>query len=244
MINYRNAFLLTIAAFSLLFCQIHSVDAATPTFSGLWNTNLGELQIEIAGNRLTGVFPISSRKIEGTVAGAKSTGTWSEPPTFRPPSDAGRFDVVLTADGKQFAGKIYDSNGREAGIIEAERPVEPGVALSGTWSTSVGDVALKRDGTQFSGFHYGLQAVISGSVETSGKIAFSVIKQGKVMAKVVGSFVGSGRMFKGWWSEPPTFLPPDEAGRVIFEFSPDGSFNGTIYNGQDKAGLAISGKRK
>jgi hypothetical protein len=242
--NYGCIILLAAMVVCLLLGQTQSAFAAQPTFSGLWNTNMGELQIEIAGNKLTGVFPLTSRKIEGSVVGMKSGGTWSEPPSFKPPNDAGRFEVLLAADGKKFTGKIFDSSGKEAGIIEAQRPVEPDVALSGTWSTSVGDVALKREGTQFSGFHYGLQAVISGSIEANGKIAFSVIKQGKVMAKVIGSFVGNGRTFKGWWNEPPTYSPPDEAGRVVFEFLPEGSFNGTIYNGQDKAGLVINGNRK
>ena len=219
--------------------------AATPTFSGLWNTNMGELQIEIAGNKLTGFFPISSRKIEGVVVGQKCGGVWSEPPTYRAPNDAGRVEVTLSNDGKQFVGKVFDSSGKETGIIEAERPVsEPGVALSGTWATTVGDVSLKRVGTQLSGVHYGLQAVISGSIDANGKIAFSLLKEGKILAKVVGSFVGSGRTFKGWWSEPPTHTPPNEAGRVICEFLPDGSFSGVIYNGQDKVGVTLSGKRK
>ena len=219
--------------------------AATPSFSGLWNTNMGELQIQVAGNKLTGLFPISSRKIEGVVVGLKSGGTWSEPPTHRPPNDAGRFEANLSTDGKQFMGRVYDSNGKATGIIEAERPVvEPGVSLSGKWATTVGDVVLKKVGTQLSGFHYGLQAVISGSVSTNGKIEFSVAKEGKVLAKVVGSFVGNGRTFKGWWSEPPSFTPPDEAGRVIIDFAPDGSFSGVIYNGQDKVGLTLSGKGK
>ncbi len=218
--------------------------AATPTFSGIWNTDMGELRIEVAGNKLTGLFPLSSRKLDGVVVGLKSGGTWSEPPTYRPPHDLGRFEVTLANDGKQFTGKIFDSSGKVVGGITGERPVEPAIALSGSWTSSVGDIALKRNGSQLGGYHYGLQAAISGSIDSNGKIAFSVIKEGKILAKIVGSFVGNGNVFKGWWSEPPSHMPPDEAGRVVFEFSGDGSFLGTIYNGQDKVGITLSGKRK
>lgn len=232
--------LLTLVVWSA--CQMGY--AATPTFSGLWNTDQGELRIEVAGNRLTGLFPLSSRKLEGVVIGMKSGGAWSEPPTYRAPHDLGKFEATLSSDGMQFAGKIYDSNGKVVGAISGERPVSPTIALSGKWSTSVGDVALKRTGTQLGGFHYGLQAAISGSIDSNGKIAFSVIKEGKTLAKIVGSFVGEGKVFKGWWSEPPSHMPPNEAGRVIFQFAADGSFSGTIYNGQDKIGLILSGKQK
>ena len=223
-------------------CQVGYT--ATPTFSGIWNTDMGELRIEVAGNKLTGFFPLSSRKLEGVVVGLKSAGTWSEPPSYRPPHDLGRFEVALANDGKQFVGKIYDSSGKPVGGINGERPVDPAMPLSGSWTTSVGDIALKRNGSQLGGYHYGLQAAISGSIDSNGKIAFSVIKEGKMLAKIVGSFVGSGNVFKGWWSEPPSHMPPNEAGRVVFEFSRDGSFSGTIYNGQDKVGLTLSGKLK
>ena len=231
-----------LAVFLWTPCQVGY--AAAPTFSGIWNTDMGELRIDVVGNKLTGFFPLSSRKLEGVVVGLKSGGTWSEPPTYRPPHDLGRFEVVLMNDGKQFSGRVYDSNGKTVGAINGERPVEPTIALSGTWTTSIGEIALKRNGSQLGGFHYGLQAVISGSIDPNGKIGFSVIKEGKILAKIVGSFVGNGLIFKGWWSEPPSHMPPDEAGRVIFEFSGDGSFGGTIYNGQDKVGVTLSGKRK
>jgi hypothetical protein len=235
---------IVLLALALLWIPCYDGYAATPSFSGLWNTDQGELRIDVAGNRLTGLFPLSSRKLEGTVAGLRSSGTWREPPTYSPPHSLGKFEVALAGDGMRFTGKIFDSAGKLVGEINGERPVNPAIALSGTWSTNVGDVRLMRTGTQLSGFHYGLQAVISGSVDPSGKISFSVLKEKQTIAKIVGSFVGTGRVFKGWWSEPPSYAPPDEAGRVVFEFAADGAFTGTVYNGQDKVGVTLSGKRK
>lgn len=231
-------------ALVLLWVPCHGGYAASPTFSGLWNTDQGELRIEVAGNRLTGLFPLSSRKLDGIVTGMRSSGTWREPPTYGPPHSLGKFEVTLSGDGMQFTGRIFDSAGKLVGGISGERPVNPSISLSGTWATNVGDVRLMHSGTQLGGFHYGLQAAISGSVDPSGKISFSVLKEKQTVAKIVGSFVGNGRVFKGWWREPPSYAPPDEAGRVVFEFAADGSFAGTIYNGQDKVGLTLSGKRK
>jgi hypothetical protein len=56
------------------------------------------------GSRVTGTYAHDNGKIEGTAAGPKLTGRWSEAPTYAGPRDAGPVELTMSADGKTFTG--------------------------------------------------------------------------------------------------------------------------------------------
>ncbi len=81
-------------------------------WSGTWQTPWGKMVIVQNGNSITGTYEHDKGKITGTVNGNKITGNWSEAASYKPPSDAGDFEFVISADGKSFTGRWrYGNNG-------------------------------------------------------------------------------------------------------------------------------------
>lgn len=75
------------------------------SFNGTWKTNWGTMKIRQGGFAVSAVYTHDKGKITGTVEGNVMTGTWSEAPTYAPTSDAGDLELVLSKDGKTFAGR-------------------------------------------------------------------------------------------------------------------------------------------
>jgi hypothetical protein len=68
------------------------------------------MSLSTSGSSASGTYSYKGGKITGTVSGNKLTGTWSQQPSYNPPSDAGDFQFTLTNGG--FTGQWrYGSSG-------------------------------------------------------------------------------------------------------------------------------------
>lgn len=92
-------------------------EPSTPTEAVLqwpttWDTDFGRMELEFAGELVTGQYDHDEGRIDGIVSGPVITGTWSEAPGYAPPSDAGQFEFMLSEDGRSFTGRWrYGSDG-------------------------------------------------------------------------------------------------------------------------------------
>ncbi len=98
-------------------------------------------------------------------------------------------------------------------------PQAPGEGLAGAWETNWGRLTLRASGDQ-----------VSGTYGDGGRIE--------------GTLSAGGRSMEGTWSEPPTYQPPEHAGRVVFALSDDGdSLSGHWWYGDDEEGGEWTGTR-
>lgn len=81
-------------------------------FSGVWNTNWGEMRLTQSGASVSGNYTHDKGKITGTVKGNVLIGKWSEAPSYSEPNDAGDVELELSEDGNSFSGRWrYGSSG-------------------------------------------------------------------------------------------------------------------------------------
>ncbi len=87
--------------------------AAAQTWTGGWDTSWGTMElIQSADSTVTGTYTWDQGRINGRVKGNMLIGTWSEAPTYAPPSDAGDIEFTMSDDGTTFSGCWrYDSTG-------------------------------------------------------------------------------------------------------------------------------------
>jgi hypothetical protein len=86
----------------------------SPTWTGVWDTNWGNMELTQSDGSVTGTYAHDQGKIQGTVQEIelRVIGTWSEYPSYAPPDDAGEFEFILSTDGNSFLGRWrYDSVG-------------------------------------------------------------------------------------------------------------------------------------
>jgi len=89
-----------------------SIDLGTYSWTGEWDSNWGKMILTQNGTSITGTYTHDNGRISGTISGNVFTGTWSESPSYSPPSDAGDMELTMSADGKSFTGKWrYGSEG-------------------------------------------------------------------------------------------------------------------------------------
>jgi hypothetical protein len=70
------------------------------------------MELTQSDGTVTGTYEVNQGKIEGTVQGNKLIGTWSEPPSYAPPDEAGDIEFTLSSDGNSFSGRFrYGSSG-------------------------------------------------------------------------------------------------------------------------------------
>jgi len=82
------------------------------TWTGVWDTTYGNMELSQSDGTVTGTYEVNQGKIEGTVQGNKLIGTWSEPPSYAPPDEAGDIEFTLSSDGNSFVGRFrYGSSG-------------------------------------------------------------------------------------------------------------------------------------
>ena len=82
------------------------------TWTGVWETTYGNMELTQSDGSVTGTYEVNDGKIEGTVQGNKLVGTWSEPPSYAPPDEAGDIEFTLSPDGNSFVGRFrYGSSG-------------------------------------------------------------------------------------------------------------------------------------
>jgi hypothetical protein len=105
----------TLKTITLTFTPIVT-ESPKSNWSGTWDTDWGEMTLVQTGNTVTGEYTHDSGKISGTVSGNKLIGTWSESPSYNPPSDAGDVEFTLSANGNSFDGSWrYGSTGSMSG---------------------------------------------------------------------------------------------------------------------------------
>jgi hypothetical protein len=86
--------------------------AGVCAWTGTWSTAWGQMTLTQSGSSVTGNYPHDQGRVTGTVSGNALTGTWSESPSYRPPSDAGDMQLTMAADCNSFTGRWhYGSSG-------------------------------------------------------------------------------------------------------------------------------------
>jgi len=186
-------------------------------FTGVWDTDFGDLTLTQNGNKLKGNYSYQGGRVDGTIIAVNTaTGTWSEAPTYQPPHDAGDFIFTIQPGCKTIKGQWrYGSCDWDGDIMgtRASQPTPPpppvpptpipptptptpaSGAWGGTWSTKWGDMVLSQNGNQVTGTYS----------HDSGRITGTV----------------SGDKLTAWWSESPSYSPPNDAGDVELTMGPE-----------------------
>lgn len=82
------------------------------SWTGNWNTYFGNMTLTESGNIVVGTYEADGGRINGTVSGNKLIGTWSDAPTYTPPTQAGDIEFNLSEDCNSFSGRWrYGSEG-------------------------------------------------------------------------------------------------------------------------------------
>jgi len=85
-----------------------SATVVSKDWSGTWDTNWGTMHLTQSQGKVTGTYSWDDGKIEGYISknlsGDMLAGTWSEEPSYAPPSDAGDFEFIMAPDFNSFTG--------------------------------------------------------------------------------------------------------------------------------------------
>lgn len=85
---------------------------ASCAWTGVWETNWGDMELVQQGNQVIGTYTHDQGKIAARAQGLTITGTWSESPSYAPPNDAGDVEFTMTPDCNSFSGRWrYGSQG-------------------------------------------------------------------------------------------------------------------------------------
>ena len=74
------------------------------SWTGIWETNFGDMELVQEGSTVTGSYTHDQGRISGTVSGNTFTGTWSEAPSYSPSNDAGGVQLVMAEGCTSFRG--------------------------------------------------------------------------------------------------------------------------------------------
>ncbi|MFL5329056.1 MAG: hypothetical protein ACJ8C4_09075 [Gemmataceae bacterium] len=74
-------------------------------FAGTWQTNYGQLNIEIEGDQVYGTYGNLGGEIEGVVGGNRATGKWNQQAANSHGATWGDFVLILQRNGEQFSGQ-------------------------------------------------------------------------------------------------------------------------------------------
>lgn len=74
------------------------------SWTGVWDTNFGDMELVQEGSLVTGTYTHDQGRISGTVSGNTLTGTWSEAPSYSPSTDAGGVQLIISEDCTSFRG--------------------------------------------------------------------------------------------------------------------------------------------
>ncbi|MDD5648161.1 MAG: hypothetical protein PHY03_04430, partial [Dehalococcoidia bacterium] len=155
-------------------------------FTGVWDTDFGDLTLTQSGNKLTGTYNYQGGRVDGTVIDRNiAMGTWSEAPTYQPPHDAGDFIFTIQPGCKKIEGQWrYGSCDWDGDIIGTRAgqpnptptptptptpsptptPTPVSGPWAGTWETRWGTMVLSQNGNQVSGTYSHDSGKISGTV--------------------------------------------------------------------------------
>jgi hypothetical protein len=110
---------------------ISVVCAQSCNWTGIWDTDWGEMELFQSEGVVSGNYSYDTGQILGTVSGEKLIGTWSEDPSFAPPDDAGDFEFTMSEDCGSFSGNWrYGSSGEWEGTWSGIRGL--GVMIPGS----------------------------------------------------------------------------------------------------------------
>ncbi len=73
--------------------------------TGTYESTFGTVTISHNGNSVSGTYTADNGKISGIMNGHIFVGTWSEAPTYKGPSDAGKVQFEFSDDWTSFTGK-------------------------------------------------------------------------------------------------------------------------------------------
>lgn len=201
-------------------------------FAGTWDTNWGMLTFMIDGIKVKGVYEHDDGKIDAVLSkdGKTMEGVWGEYPSYQADADGGRVIFKLSDDGKSISGHWWYGNDQEGGdwtgtkVQGITQPTDKQVlyvkGFEGKWDTNWGVLIFKADGIKLHGTYE----------HDNGRIEAVLGKDGTTM--------------EGTWGESPSYLPPDDGGRVTFSLSSDrNEINGYWWYGFDNDGGDWTGKR-
>jgi hypothetical protein len=91
-------------------------------WTGIWDTTWGEMELQRAGDTVTGSYGHNDGTLKGTISDNKLKGTWRESlgssTSGKPEHDYGPFEFTMSADGNTFDGTWYYSDGTTGGYSE------------------------------------------------------------------------------------------------------------------------------
>src|SRR5262249_32089090 len=77
------------------------------SFTGTWESDFGNLDLKIQGDRVTGTYGPNAGRIEGVLRGNIVQGTWRQAASCRLGVTWGTFSLTLSADGRSFRGQWH-----------------------------------------------------------------------------------------------------------------------------------------
>lgn len=77
----------------------HGGNPGSSTVAGMYSSNLGNVVLFQDGARVWGTVAHQNRRLEGQINGNVVTGTWTQEPSFKPPGDAGSFQLTFSGVG-------------------------------------------------------------------------------------------------------------------------------------------------
>lgn len=98
---------------------IHLSYPAECSWTGVWETTFGELELVQDGSSVTGTYTHNQGRISGTVSGNTLTGSWSEAPSYSPSEDAGGVELVMSEGCSAFSGSWRYGHYNEFGMPKA-----------------------------------------------------------------------------------------------------------------------------
>lgn len=82
------------------------------SWAGNWNTYFGNMTLTQSSNKVVGTYEADNGRINGTILGNRLVGTWSDAPSYSPPTQAGDIEFNLSQDCNSFSGRWrYGSEG-------------------------------------------------------------------------------------------------------------------------------------
>jgi hypothetical protein len=84
---------------------------SAPKLAGTWDTDHGQLELTIEGNKVTGTYGTNAGRIVGTINGNVVQGTWRQTAPCVLGITFGAFSLNFSADGRSFTSRwTYSDN--------------------------------------------------------------------------------------------------------------------------------------
>lgn len=179
----------------------------TQNWNGTFNTTWGEMKLTQEGNSVVGTYAYASGKIIGTISDNTLTGTWSVPPSYMAPNEAGDLVLTMSADGKALTGKWRNGSSGDwytnwMGTRVEQSPVEA-QSWKGTWSSSWGEMILSQTNSYVTGTYTYKSGTLQGKVSENVLTGTWVINDATTSTNCTGelqlTLAADGKSFIGKW---------------------------------------------